>query len=118
MSNSASMPKRVSNTRSSTRLVGAPQARQAAAASVIAALPELALVELGVDQKAEPERLQHEEDQAGAAVQKTQPHDVAIEEQQEGTPKPRQPVVAAAQRALALDRVAAQPRRHARCGAA
>src|SRR4051812_36522828 len=101
------MPKRVSNTRSSTRVVGAPQARQTCGASgtgsvlgeVLGEVLLGALVELGVDQEAEPERLQHEEDQPGTTIEKAQPHDVAIEEQQERAQEPRQPVVAAAQRA-------------------
>src|SRR5262245_12111359 len=111
MPNSASMPKRVSNTWSRMRGAGAPQARHGVASGT-AVLLLLTLVQLRVDQEAEPEGLQHEEDQAGAAIEKPQPHDVAVAEQQEGAQEPRQPVVAAAQRALALDRVAAEARRH------
>ncbi len=111
------MPKRVSNTPSSTVAGAPPQARQASASSSIAAILALALIELGVDQEAEPEGLEHEEDQPGASVEEAEPQHVAIEEQEERAQEARQAVVGAAQRALALDRIAAQLGRDAAAAA-
>src|SRR5258706_1857315 len=111
------MPKRVSNRWSSAGSSAPPQATQMSGASGKAGVLALALVELGVDQEAEPEGLQHEEDQPGAAVEEAEPHDVAIEEQQERTQEPGQAIVGAAQRALAFDRIAAELGRDAGGGA-
>ena len=66
----------------------------------------LPLIKLCVDQKTEPECLQHPEDKAFFAVKKAQPEHVAVEKQSEWAHEQRGAVVMLPPVALLLDRVA------------
>src|SRR5579863_8193834 len=88
-----------------TRIADRPALRRVQPSSPVADMSPFP--DLGIHQKAEPERLQHPEDEALPAVETTKPDEVPIEEQRKGTHEKRHAVVLLAQVALALHRISA-----------
>src|SRR6185437_13784712 len=64
------------------------------------------LPQLGVHQEAEPESLQHPEDQALGSIQKSETKEVAVYEQRKRPDEKRHAVVSFAQEPLSFDRIA------------
>src|SRR6266536_4396525 len=74
-----------------------------------AGLEQRALIQFGVDQKAEPECLQNVVDESSPAVEKSQPHNIAVEEKQETARKQRNTQEPLAQCPFGLHRSPAAP---------